>query len=300
MEWLNYHHLLYFSVAAREGTIARAGAELHLSQSAVSSQIRQLEDALGTKLFVRTGRRLALTDTGQVVLRYANEIFATGRELLDRVKSQDREPTLRMTVGIADVVPRAMARRLLAPLFAHGRSYRLEFRGDAVVEDFLAAQGAHGLDLVVADRPAASNSKMRTHSHLLTECATSFLAAPQLARRLRHGFPRSLHGAPLCWPGPQSTLRRDLDEWLEASRLVPQTVGEFEDSELAFACGERQDGVFVAPSVLEVELCRAHHVQVVGRTREVRARYYGSVLRVDTPHPGATAVLGHALAPVVD
>ena len=114
-DWLNYHHLLYFWTVAREGSVARAAARLSLAQPTVSAQVRALEDALGEPLFTRTGRRLVLTDVGRVVLRYADEIFATGRELLDAVRGRPTGRPIRFAVGVADALPKMIAYRLLEP-----------------------------------------------------------------------------------------------------------------------------------------------------------------------------------------
>ena len=121
MEWLNYHHLLYFWLVAREGSLAGAGTELGLSQSAVSGQIRALENSLGEKLFVKSGRRLLLSETGRMVYRYANEIFSLGRELQDALKDRPMGRPLRVTIGVADVVPKLIARELIEPALQASR-----------------------------------------------------------------------------------------------------------------------------------------------------------------------------------
>ena len=130
MEWLNYHHLLYFWVVAREGSVTRAAAELRLGQPTVSAQIRTLEATLGEKLFIRVGRNLALTDAGRVAFRFADEIFSLGRELLDTLKDRPTGRPLRFAVGIADVVPKLIAYRLLQPAFELGEPVRVVCRED--------------------------------------------------------------------------------------------------------------------------------------------------------------------------
>lgn len=117
MDWLNYHHLLYFWVVAREGSIVRACEQLHLAQPTISAQLQKLERALGAKLFERTGRSLQLTETGQTVYRYADEIFSLGRELTDVLKRRPVGQPLRFTVGVPDVLPKLVVYRLLRPAF---------------------------------------------------------------------------------------------------------------------------------------------------------------------------------------
>src|SRR3990172_4599000 len=115
MEWLNYHHLLYFWVVSREGGLAQASEELGLSPSTISGQIRLFEKRLGHRLFTKSGRRLALTESGRMVYRYAEEIFSLGREMQDTLHDRPVGRPLCVTIGVADVVPKLVAQRLLEP-----------------------------------------------------------------------------------------------------------------------------------------------------------------------------------------
>src|SRR5918911_2756511 len=128
MEWLNYHHLLYFWVVAREGGLLPAGKVLRLSHPTLSAQIHALEDRLGEKLFTKVGRKLALTDMGRVVYRYADEIFTLGSEMVDTVKDRATGRPLRLDVGVVDVVPKLVVHRLLQPALALPGSVRLVCR----------------------------------------------------------------------------------------------------------------------------------------------------------------------------
>ena len=112
---LNYHHLLYFWTVAREGSIVRACAQLHLTQPTISGQLRSLERAVGAKLFMRAGRNLALTDTGRTVYRFADEIFSLGRELQQTLAGHAPNQSLRLLVGVADTLPKEIAYRLVEP-----------------------------------------------------------------------------------------------------------------------------------------------------------------------------------------
>src|SRR6185369_10480699 len=205
VEWLNYHHLLYFWAVARHGSVVRASAELRLAQPTISGQVRRLEDALGEKLFDRVGRHLVLTDVGQTVFRYADEIFSLGQDLIGTLKGRPSARPLRLTVGVADVLPKVLVQRLLEPAFQIGQPIQLVCREDRAVEDFLGELAGDGLDLVLADRPIAPGIKIHASNHLLGECGTSFLATRQLARGCRRGFPGSLTGVPLLLPGAHAT-----------------------------------------------------------------------------------------------
>ena len=288
MDWLNYHHLRYFWAAAREGSVTRASEKLHISQPAVSAQIRDLEQALGEKLFTRSGRSIALTETGRVVYRYAEEIFGLGAELMETLKGRPTGRPARLTVGIANVIPKLIAHRLLEPALKLPEPVRVHCIEDKP-ERLLAELAIHGLDLVLADAPIGPAVKVRAYSHLLGECGVSIFGTESLAKALRRGFPRSLDGAPLLLPTADATLRRLLDQWFEAQGLRPQIVGEFEDSALLKVFGQSGAGLFAAPSAIEAEVRRHYGVRLVGRV-EVRERFYAITVEKKLKHPAVVAI----------
>lgn len=292
MEWLNYHHLFYFWTVARAGSIARAGQELRLSQPTISNQLKTLEGALGHKLFERQGRRLALTDVGRTALRYADDIFRTGRELQQALKGLPTGERLRVVVGVADVIPKMVAERLLQPAVASAPEVALVCR-EAPLAQLLAQLALHELDVVLADAPAPENVKVRAYSHLLVECGVAFLAAPRLAGA-RKGFPRSLDGAPFLLPSPGTALRHALERWFEAQGVRPEVAGEFDDSALLGAFGRRGLGLFAVPAVVEREVCAELQVQPLGRTEEVRERYYAISVERRLRHPAVVAIAAGA------
>jgi len=289
MEWLNYHHLLYFWMVAKHGGMARAGAELRLRPPTLSAQIRQLEDALGEKLFVRSGRRLVPTEMGRVVFAYAEEIFSIGRELLDTVKGRRAPGGLRLDVGIVDAVPKLVALRLLQPALSIPEHPRVVCREDRH-DTLLAALAVHELDVVLSDAPVSSSLGVRAFAHLLGECGISFFATRSLARRLRGAFPRRLDGAPFLLPAENGALRRSLDTWFEARGIRPAIAGEFDDSALLKAFGGSGAGVFAAPTVIEREVARQHQAVVLGRSEEIRERFYAISAERRLKHPAVVAL----------
>jgi LysR family transcriptional activator of nhaA len=290
MEWLNYHHLLYFWVVAREGSIAAASAELRLAQPTISGQLRQLEEALGDRLFTRKGRGLALTELGRLVFRYADEIFSLGRELLDAVKGRGSQRPLRLVVGIDDAVPKTIVRLLLEPARRLEQKVRLICREDQPLEEFLAELATYSLDVVLADTPVPPGAQIRAFNHLLGECGTSFLADKRLAAAHRRGFPRSLQGAPVLLPGSTSAVRRGLDHWFHAHELRPEIAGEFDDPALMHLFGEDGVGIVAAPSVLEDELRRRYGLEVVGRVESLKQRFYAISVERKLKHPAVVAI----------
>lgn len=294
MEWLNYHHLLYFWTVVREGGVSRAAEKLSLAQPTVSAQIKLLEDVVGEQLFERQGRRLVLTDVGRLVYRYADEIFVIGRELVETLRGRPASGRpLPLTVGVANAVPKLIVLRLLQPAMSGEPAIRLTCREDST-ETLLGELATHALDVVIADEPAPPHVRVKVFSHLLGESDTTFFAVAPLAAKLRRGFPRSLNGAPLLLPTPPTALRRALDQWFDAEELHPDIAGEFDDSALMKAFGEVSAVVFPAPSAIESEVIQQHKVKVVGRTKAVRERYFAISVERRVKHPGVIAITNTA------
>ena len=293
MEWLNYHHLHYFWMTARRGSIAKASAELRLAPPTLSSQIRRLEDSLGEPLFAREGRRLVLTDVGRVVQGYADEIFSRGREMLDVVKQRRGPAGLTLAVGVSDALPKLVAWRLLEPALSLDRPVRVVCR-DGRHDRLLAELALHELDVVLSDAPASGGLHLRAFNHLLGECGVSFFAARAIAGRLRRRFPRSLDGAPFVAPTDGTALRHSLDAWFERRGVRPRIVGEIEDSALLKTLGQAGAGVFAAPAGIEREVSRQYQVRLIGRTDEIRERYYAISAGRRLTHPAVVALTAAA------
>ncbi len=289
MNWLNYHHLLYFWVAARERSVTKAAKQLRLAQPTVSEQIRQLEDAVGTPLFVRGGRELALTEAGRTVMTYADEIFALGQQMLDVLSGTRPAGTFRLVVGVTDSLPKLIVYRLLAPALRSSEDLELICREDHF-DRLLAELAIHAVDLILADTALPPQSPVKAFNHVLGDSGLSFLAAPKLARALQKNFPASLQGAPMLYPGKGGPSRTALDAWLEAAGVRPRLVGEFEDSALAKAFGQAGMGLFVAPTAIEEEVVRQYEVMVVGRVPELKQRFYAISLERRIKHPGVAAI----------
>jgi LysR family transcriptional activator of nhaA len=287
---LNYQHLLYFYVVAREGGVQRATKVLHLAQPTISGQIKVLERQLGERLFVRRGRNLVLTDVGQVVYRYASDIFALGRELREALAGlPSAGRPARFAVGVSDSLPKLSTFRLLAPALEPPGQYRLEFR-IGKTDQLLAELATHALDLVLTDAPLPPTLSVRAFSHLLGESGVTVFAAPALAGRYRRGFPGSLDGAPWVLQTPNTALRRSLDAWFATSGVRPEIAAEVEDVALLQVLGQEGFGVFAAPSVVEEEIRRAYGVRVVGRLETVRERFFAVSVERKLKHPAVVAI----------
>ncbi len=289
MEWLNYHHLLYFWTVAREGSITKASHQLRLAQPTISGQIRMLEDSLELKLFRKSGRNLVLTDAGQVVFRYADEIFRIGRELQDTIRDRPTGRPVRFSVGIADAVPKLIAYRLLQPALKLEQPVRLVCREDKP-DKLVAALAIHEVDLVISDAPLPPTVNVRAFTHRLGESGISFLAPPKLANKSGTRFPKSLNGIPFLAPTDNTSLRRSLDQWFESQQVHPLIVGEFEDTALLKVFAETGRGVFAVPTAIEKEVERQYNVRRIGRTDQVKEAFYAISAERRLKHPAVLAI----------
>ncbi len=292
---INYRHLHYFVSVARSGGVTRAAERLHLTPQTLSGQLSRFEERLGVALFRRVGRRLELTETGKLALSYAEEIFQTGAELEDLLKNGSDARFITFRVGIADVVPKFVSHRLLAPVLELPAAVRLICHEDRL-ERLLADLAIHRLDMVLADRPMPPGTEIKGYSHPLGESGVAFMAAPTLAARLKGGFPACLDGAPLLLPGRDSTLHGTLPRWLQRQGMRVRIVGEFDDSALMKAFGEAGAGVFPTPAASVPEVTAHYQVAKLGETEEIRERFFLISAERRLTHPAARAVSENARA----
>jgi len=293
MEWLNYHHLQYFWVIAREGSMKRACEELNLSQPALSAQLRVLEDSLGEKLFDRVGRTLVLTEVGQMAYRYAQEIFSLGQEFTNVIKGRPSLRPVKLVVGIAEVVPKLVAYKLLKSVFALPEPVQIvcwEGRFDRLLGEL----ALHSLDIVLADTAIPSTVRIQGHSHLLGESGVSLFASQKIAQKYRKNYPKSLDGAPFLLPTSNAMLRRGMDEWFSRNGITPRLVGEFEDGATMKAFAHAGKGIFPGSSVAEKEIKRQYLVQKIGVIQGVREQFYAISAERRLKHPGVLAIMDSA------
>jgi LysR family transcriptional regulator, transcriptional activator of nhaA len=226
---------------------------------------------------------------GQVVYRYANEIFALGRELVDTARGRPTGRPMHVVIGVHDVVPKSIARWLIEPALKLPEPVRITCR-EGSSEQLLAELSVQRVDVVLADAPISPTVKVRAYNHLLGQTGLSFLGVPRLVRKYRPGFPKSLHDAPMLMPTPGTTVRRNLDQWFEGLDIRPRVVGEFDDSELRWEFGATGIGVFSAPLVLETHLGRLYNVQRIGWAPTVLSTFYAISVERKLKHPAAVAI----------
>jgi len=286
---LNYQHLLYFWSVVRTGSVARACDELALSAPTISAQLRTLEQRLGEKLLVKSGRNLVPTEVGRLVYRYADEIFATGRELLDALEQRPSTRPLRLRVGIDDVVPKEIAYRIVEPGMQLQQPVRVVCR-ESTLERLVADLAAHELDVVLSDAPVTPTSDVRVYSHSLGRCEVDWMAPPKLARNLRRGFPKSLDGAPMLLPTDDTAIRRALDLWLDRQNVRPVLLGEFEDYAMLTEFMRAEHGFAPVPAVLEARFRREHGFVRIGQAHGVNAEFFTITAERKLKHPAVLAM----------
>ena len=289
MAWLNYHHLYYFWTVAREGSITRACTVLHLTQPAVSAQLRTLERAIGERLFERRGRLLVLTETGQVAYRYAEDIFTLGRELQETLAGRPTGRPARLVVGVVDSMPKLMAYRLLETAIRGAVPVHLLLR-EGPAERLLADLAIHAIDVVLSDAPVPPTVRIKAYSHLLGECGVTIFGAPSLIDAYRRRFPSSLDGAPFLLPTDGTMLRRSLDDWFAELGVRPNVVAEIEDSAVLKVFGQAGIGLFAAPTAVERDVRRQYGVRVVGRVNSIRERFYAISAERRIRHPAVQLI----------
>ncbi len=286
---INYKHLRYFWYVAKAGSISAACEQLHLTPQTISGQLKLLENSLGTTLFLREGRGLVLSEAGKHALDYAEQIFSLGSELAQSLQRQQRTSIPTFNVGIADVVPKLIAFRLLEPALGLSDPIRINCQ-EGTHDVLLGDLAIHKLDLILTDHPLESHLHVKAYSHLLGESDTSFFCLPQQAARYREHFPVSLDGAPMLMPAPGTQVQLGLKRWFDELCIQPRIVGEFADSALMNTFGQGGVGLFCAPSVIRSEVMRQFGVAEIGKTDRVRERFYALSTERRIRHPATLAV----------
>jgi LysR family transcriptional activator of nhaA len=294
MDFLNFHHLRYFWTVARKGGVRKAAEELGVSQPSISAQLKVLEEALGERLFRRSGRNLVLTETGQIALSYADEIFSAGRELVNAVKQRPGSRALRFTVGMTDALSKLIAFEILKPAFHFPLPTQVICR-QAELGPLIHRLQSHRLDLVLADEPASSTLNARIFNHRLGRSGVTFCAVPALAAKLRRNFPRSLHGAPALLPSENMGMRIALETWFDEQGVRPRLVGEFEDATLMMVAASLGGlGFTMTHTVVGSAAMKHYGLKVIASVEECGNDFYAITAERRVKHPVAADITAHA------
>jgi len=293
MEFLNFHHLRYFWMVAREGGLRKAAEELHVSQPTISAQIAALEGVLGEKLFHRSSRGLMLTETGHLAFSYAEEIFALGEDFMHSVKQRPTARPLRVTIGISNFLPKLVSHEIIKPVFSLSQPVQVVCLENKT-SDLLAQLGVYRLDIVLADEPAPSSLAMKTFNHLLGESGVTFCAERKLAMKLRRQFPRSLHDAPMLLPTVGTALRRTLEKWFQELDIHPRVVAEYDDAALMKVAAADGLCCFPLPQVAVNEAATRYGFQTIGQAKGCAVQFYAISVERKLTHPAVVAITSNA------
>lgn len=299
MDWINYHHLYYFWLTVKMGTVSAAAESLHLARPTVAAQIKDLEKAIGQKLFEKQGRGLVLTEFGTQIHKYSDEIFSIGHELREFIKTGHGGNRKRFVVGLPDVVPKHIAFELLKPaLHMEDRPRTVCYEGK--LDQLLTDLALHKIDLVISDAPAPPTMDFKVYNHKLGECGLSMLATPEIAKEYRQDFPSSLTDAPCLLPTDHTAVRRAMDIWMDDNDIFPEIVAEFEDSALLKVFGQAGEGIFPVPSAIEERVITQYGVELVGRIDEVRDKFYAISAEKRVQHAATSLVVKQGRSELFD
>jgi len=280
---LNYKHLYYFWVTAKEGGMSHAAARLGMAVQTISAQVRLLEQSLGHALFKPAGRGLALTDAGQAALQVAEQIFHLGEHLHTAVRDATSQSTVRLVVGISDGLSKLAVRELLAPALEEPRRRLVCHEDD--FDDLLADLALHRLDVVLSDRPAPANPNLKLYSHAMGSSPLGWYAPQAWLALARADFPHSLAQVPVLLPSSHASVRMRIDQWFEQQGVVPNTVGEFEDSALLATFGSSGMGVFPASERMRETLSQGYGLQWFAPCEGVQEHFFAIGTARKVQHP---------------
>ena len=290
---MNYNHLFYFWSVARHGSVSKASRELHLSQPTISEQLRKLEESVGVKLFERSGRGLRLSDAGQTMFGYADQIFRLGREMRAAFAHGEAAMQSRLAVGVVPSLSRLVAYRLMEPALHGEEPVRLSCVSDRA-ELLFGRLALHQLDVVLADSPLPSGAKVRGFSHRLTRSGLSFMASRKI--RGRRKFPQLLDGVRFLMPESNTRRHIALQSWFEKQGIRPNIVGEFSDGALLERFGQEGAGIFAVPTMVEDDAKLRHKLHAVGRTTAITEEFYAITTERRITHPAVRAIEAGAAA----
>jgi len=271
MAALNYHHLRYFWMIANENNLTRAAERLHISQSALSIQLRQLEESMGQKLFERQGKRLQLTEAGRIALDYANAIFRAGDELINLMHGRSAGERQLLRIGAVSTLSRNFQLELVRSLVQRSDVELVLHSGS--LRELLAQMHTHTIDLVLSNRPLPRDAQANWHCHLLDEQAVSLVSKPD-DDKTPFEFPQALNGKPLLVPGIESEIRAAFDFLLEQAGITPVVIAEVDDMAMLRLLARESGHLTLVPPVVVLDELRQGLLVERYRITDIRERFY--------------------------
>lgn len=288
MRTLNFHHLYYFWVVAKEGHLTRSAQQLHVSQSALSSQIRQLEDQLGHQLFDRDGRALRLTEVGHLVLEYAESIFSLGGELVSLMNGGEHQRIQRLRIGAVATLSRNFQENFLKPVMGNDDlSLVIE---SASLEELLERLKVHKLDLILSNRPVPSDSVTAMRCRQIAQQEVCLVGPPRL-NPAAFRLPEDLAEARLILPGPSSDIRSQFDLLCEQWGLNIKPYAEVDDMAMLRLLARDSGGIAVVPEVVVQDELRSGRLVTYSVLPDVVEKFYAVTTKRHFELPVLTTLL---------
>jgi LysR family transcriptional activator of nhaA len=286
---LNYKHLHYFWIIAREGSIVEASKILHLSPQTLSGQLAELEKSFGGLLFVRRARQLHLTTLGELVFRHASEMFNIGEDLKRQAELMVQRKLLSLSVGIASSIHKMMAYHVIKP--AMDQESELNISCSTGETDYLVEElSRYRFDIVLTDQLPSKISELQLHWYKVAESSLSIFSDSRVAERLRKGFPASLDQHPFLATTVDPPYFSQLMQWFDTQHIRPVIRAKIDDSALIKVFGARGLGVFVAPTIIQDEVCRQYQVQSIGQIDEIQEALYAVCRSRYSGNPAVEAI----------
>ncbi len=279
---LNDHHLRYFWAVAHEGNLTRAARHLNLSQSALSVQIRRLEERLGHALFERRGRELVLTEAGRIALDHADAIFESGDELLGTLQARPGTRRQVLRVGAIATLSRNFQMQFLAPLFGR-KDVELVIRSGGFA-DLLSALEAHRIDVLLANTAPGRDASTAWVAHTIADQPVSLVGHPARARR-RLPLAQRLTAQPLVVPTAESSIRTGFDALTQRLAVRPQFAAEVDDMAMLRLLARENIGLAVVPPIVVRDELRSGELVEIARLPDLRETFNAITHERRFPHP---------------
>jgi LysR family transcriptional activator of nhaA len=272
---LNFHHLRYFWAVAKEGNLTRAAAQLHVSQSALSAQIKELESQLGQPLFERTGRTLTLTEAGRLAVAYADSIFATGSELVAVLREGKREERQVLRIGAVSTVSRNFQENFIRPVLDRPDVELVLV--SATLPDLLARLRVHSIDLILSNQRVHATSTDPWRCRRIARQPVSLVGRPRPDAPFR--YPDDLAVLPLLLPGRDNDIRTTFDQRCDQVGIRYHLRAEVDDMALLRLLARDSDSIALLPSVVVQDELRAGRLVEHAVVPDLYENFYGVTIQ---------------------
>lgn len=283
MNQLNYHHLRYFHAIVREGSLTKAAQSLHVSQSALSVQLKKLEESLGGPLFDRKHKSLRLTEEGRIVLDYAETIFRTGEELIATLQNKSKRYREVLRVGAVSTLSKNFQLSFLKEAL-EDQSVEVVIHSDNL-RGLIRQLKAHTIDLVLSNSPVLRDTDLKIHSQLVDEQAVSLVGPPTMATIGSFRFPEDLRDVPMVLPSLESNIRASFDLVMERAGFAPLIAAEADDMAMLRLIARETSAITLVPPVVVHDELKSGRLLELHRLPELRETFYAITATRRYPNP---------------